>query len=75
MWEVSTSVHNWSVSKMLVAATWRPNSVFTSFYRKIVRYVNDICRYLGPFVAAEGMISLFFFIFSRIKYLISLGVF
>ena len=35
---VSTSVaflRNWSISKVLEAATWRSNSVFASFYFKI----------------------------------------
>ena len=57
---VSTSVaflRNWSISKVLEAATWRSNSVFTSFYFKDISYVFEGLRSLGPFVAAGNVIN------------------
>ena len=42
---------NWSVSKVLEAATWRSNPVFTSYYLRDLSYTLDSCRSLGPFVA------------------------
>ena len=56
---VATSVaflRNWSVSKVLEAATWRSNSVFASFYLRDVSYVLEDCKSLGPFVAAGDVI-------------------
>ena len=48
---------NWSVAKVLEAATWKSNSVFASFYLKDVSFVFDSCRSLGPFVAADQVIT------------------
>ena len=51
---VATSVaflRNWSVSKVLEAATWRSNSVFASFYLKDVSYLFEGLQYLGNFMA------------------------
>ena len=56
---VATSVaflRNWSVSKVLKAATWRSNSVFASFYLKDVSYLFEGLRSLGPFVAAGSVL-------------------
>ena len=56
---VATSVaflQNWSVSKVLEAATWRSNSVFTSFYLKDVSYLFEGLRSLGSFVAAGSVL-------------------
>ena len=56
---VATSVaflRNWSVSKVVEAATWRSNSVFTSFYLKDVSYLFEDLRSLGPFVAAGSVL-------------------
>ena len=48
---------NWSMSKVLEAATWKSNTVFTSFYLKDVEYVFDDCRSLGPFVSAGQIVN------------------
>ena len=48
---VVTSVsflRNWSISKVLEAATWRSNSVFTSFYFRDISFVFQGLRSLGP---------------------------
>ena len=42
----------WSISSILEAASWRSNSVFTSFYFKDLQFVYEGLRSLGPFVAA-----------------------
>ena len=47
---------NWSVSKVLRAATWRSNSVF-AFYFCDVQYVFEELRFLGPFVAAGSVVN------------------
>ena len=47
---ISTSAHflqNWSVSKVLEAATWKSNSVFASFYFKDIQYVFEGIHSLG----------------------------
>ena len=57
---VATSVsllRNWSISKMLEAATWRSNSVFASFYFRDISYVFEGLRSLGPFVAAGNIVN------------------
>ena len=57
---VATSVsfmRNWSVSRVLEAATWRSNPVFASFYLRDVAFVFDGFRALGPIVAAGSVIS------------------
>ena len=43
---------NWSLSSVFEAASWRSNTVFTSFYLKDVQYIFKGVRSLGPFVAA-----------------------
>ena len=43
---------NWSLSSVLEAASWRSNTVFTSFYLKDVQYILEGVRSFGPFVAA-----------------------
>ena len=50
-------VRNASISKVLEAASWRSNSVFSSFYLKDVAYSLGECRSLGPFIAAGAVIS------------------
>ena len=52
---VSTSLafmKNWSVSRVLEAATWKSNSVFASFYLRDVAHVLDGVSSIGAFVAA-----------------------
>ena len=49
-------LRNWSVSKVLEAATWRSNPVFASFYFRDLSYSLDGCSSLGPFVAAGSVI-------------------
>ena len=43
---------NWSLSSVLEAASWKSNSVFTSFYFKDLQFVFEGVRSLGPFVTA-----------------------
>ena len=43
---------SWSLASVLEAASWRPNTVFTSFYLKDVQYIFEGVRSLGPLVAA-----------------------
>ena len=57
---ISTSVafcRNWSVGKILEAATWKSPLVFTSFYLKDVEFVFEDCRSLGSFVAAGQVVT------------------
>ena len=57
---VTTSIsflRNWSVSKVLEAATWRSNSVFASFYFRNISYAFQGLRSLGPFVAAGTVVN------------------
>ena len=54
---ISTSVvfmQNWSVSKVLEAASWRSNSVFASFY---LRDVFEGLRSRDPIVAAGSVLQ------------------
>ena len=53
---------NWSVSRVLEAATWRSNPVFTSFYLRDVALIFDGFRALGPVVAAG---SCYFLMYGR----------
>ena len=39
---------SWSLSSMLEAASWRSNTVFTSFYLQHVQYTLEDVRSLGP---------------------------
>ena len=48
---------NWFVSSVLDAASWRSNSVFTLFYIKVLQFVYEGLRSLGPFVAAGERIG------------------
>ena len=60
---VSTSavfIQNWSVSKVLGAASWRSISFFASFYLRDVRYVFEWLCSLGPIVAAGSILHLEF---------------
>ena len=43
---------NWSLASVLDAASWRSNTVFTSFHFKDMHYSFENVRSLGPFVAA-----------------------
>ena len=57
---ISTSaafLKNQSVSKVLDAATWKSNSVFSSFYFKDLSYSMGEWKSLGPFVAAGSVIN------------------
>ena len=57
---VATSVsflRNWSISKVLDAATWRSNSVFASFYFRDISFGFQGLRSLGPFVAADSIVN------------------
>ena len=47
---------NVGISRVLEAATWRSNSVFSLFYFKDIEYVLENCRSLGPFVAAGAVL-------------------
>ena len=50
-------MRNWSVTRVLEAASLRSNSVFTSFYLKNVHYIfYDFCL-LGAFVVAGQVID------------------
>ena len=46
---------NWSVSKVLKAATWRSNPVLASFYFSDISYSLDSCHSLRPFVAGGSV--------------------
>ena len=48
---------SWSLSSVLEAASWKSNSVFTSFYFRDLQYVFEGVRSLGPFVAAGECIG------------------
>ena len=57
---VSTSVafmRNWSISKVLEAATWKSTTVFSSFYFKDMVHEMEELKSLGPFVAAGAVIN------------------
>ena len=43
---------NWSCSDVLSAATWKSNTVFTSFYLNDLAFELEDVKSLGPFVAA-----------------------
>ena len=47
---------NWSVAKVIEAATWKSVSVFTSFYLKDVQFSYPDGYGLGPFVAAGQVV-------------------
>ena len=57
---VSTSVafhRNWSVTSVLVSATWASSSVFSSFYLRDIQHEYDGLLSLGPFVAVGSRIG------------------
>ena len=57
--EVSTSavlMQNWSVSKVLEAASWSLNSVFASFYLRDIQYVFQGLHSLIPIVATGSVL-------------------
>ena len=45
---------NWSLSSVLVTASWRSNTVFTSFYLQHVQYIFEGVRSLG--LVAAGVL-------------------
>ena len=57
---IATSVsflRNWSISKVLEAATWRSNLVFAAFCFRDISFVFLGLRSLGPFVAAGSIVN------------------
>ena len=55
---MATSVafmRNWSISKVLEAATWKSTTVFSSFYFKDLVHELDELKSLGPFIAAGAV--------------------
>ena len=50
-------LHNWSVSKVLEAATWRSNPVFASFYLRNLSFTLDNCHSREPFIAAGSVVQ------------------
>ena len=53
----SAFLRNWSLQSVLEAASWRSNTVFTSFYLRNLQFVLDGVHSLGPFVAAGERIG------------------
>ena len=53
----SAFFRNWSLSSVLEAASWRSNTVFTSFYLRDLQYVYEGVCSLDPFVAAGECIG------------------
>ena len=53
----SAFFRNWSLRSVLEAASWRSNTVFTSFYLRDLQFIFEGVRSLGPFVAAEERIG------------------
>ena len=57
-------LRNWSVSKVLEAATWRSNPVFASFYFRNLSFSLDGCSSLGPlWLLAPSLLNLFLYTF------------
>ena len=50
-------LRNWSVSKVLEAATWRSNPGFASFYFRDLTYSLNGCHSLSLFVAAGSVLA------------------
>ena len=48
---------NWLIASVLESASWKSNSVFTSFYFRDLQYVFEGVCSLGPFVAAGERIG------------------
>ena len=53
----SAFFRNWSLRSVLEVASWRSNSVFTSFYLRDLHFTLDGVHSLGPFVAAGERIG------------------
>ena len=53
----SAFFRNWSLRSVLEAASWRSNTVFTSFYLRDLSFNSDGVHSLGPFVAAGKRIG------------------
>ena len=53
----SAFFRNWSLRSVLEAASWRSNTVFTSFYLRDLSFNSDGVPSLGPFVAAGERIG------------------
>ena len=53
----SAFFRNWSLRSILEAASWRSNTVFTSFYLRDLSFNSDGVHSLGPFVAAGERIG------------------
>ena len=53
----SAFFRNWSLRSVLEAASWRSNTVFTSFYLRDLSFTSDGIHSLGPFVAAGERIG------------------
>ena len=53
----SAFFRNWSLRSVLEAASWRSNTVFTSFYLRDLSFNSDGAHSLGPFVAAGERIG------------------
>ena len=53
----SAFFRNWSLRSVLEAASWRSNTVFTSFYLRDLSFIVDGVHSLGPFVAAGERIG------------------
>ena len=53
----SAFFRNWSLRSVLEAASWRSDTVFTSFYLWDLSFVVDGVHSLGPFVAAGERIG------------------
>ena len=53
----SAFFRNWSLRSVLEAASWRSNTVFTSFYLRDLSFNSDGVHSLGPFVAAGERIG------------------
>ena len=57
---LATSVlfaRNLSLDAVMRAASWRAHSTFSSFYLRDVALVTDDLYALGPFVAAQGIVT------------------
>ena len=53
----SAFFRNWSLRSVLEAASWRSNTVFTSFYLRDLSFTSDGVHSLGPYVAAGERIG------------------
>ena len=50
-------VRNCSINKILEAASWKSNSVFSLYYFKDLEYSLEDWKSLGPFVAAGAVVN------------------